>query len=154
MHMHLRRQSGMASTSILPTVQANRLPSWATYTLVGGHPPCLDTWTCQRCPNRPQWPCVFARDHGAEVAQETPAAGLVWHRWCYLSAAAVLPERPDILRARMVGWYQLLVDRVDAYQGNRGWWRRWRHWPGQPGAGRPHIPPGVAGRHSPRGWPA
>lgn len=115
------------STTVLPAVQPTRLPAWATYALVGDHPPCVDTWTCRRCPDRPKWPCVYARDHAVEVAQGTPVAGLVWLRWCYLAAVTVIAENPDVLRARMLGWYLQLVDRVDAYRGNRdGRWRRWR----------------------------
>lgn len=114
----------MTATTVLPPVRPG-LPLWATYTLVGDHPPCPQTWTCTRCPNSPQWPCAFARDHAAELARQTPVSGEVWLRWCATTAAGVLEEHRDVVWARIVGWYLRQVDRVDAYRGNRGqWWRR------------------------------
>lgn len=110
------------------------LPDWARG-LSGGHDPDPNTWRCTRCPHQPSWPCPFARDFLATHAVTSPYTGLLWLSWCYNHARADLGDRRGVLRARMVGWYEVLLGRVHALTENRG--RRWPRW-------------GVTGRYRPR----
>ncbi len=100
------------------------LPIW-TRDAFGGHPPDPDTWRCTRCPHQPEWPCPFARDHFCEHAATAPYTGLLILRWCYTQARPVFgDDRTGIVRARMLGWYEATLRRVDALATNQGHWPR------------------------------
>lgn len=87
--------------------------------------PLPGPWTCDVC--RERWPCPPARTHLADLALSTPRAGWVWLNWCHHAARTdLVDEHPGELRARMIGWYELVVRRGDAYRTNRGCiWMRW-----------------------------
>ncbi len=119
----------MTATTVLPAVLrmpawTRRSPSWLGQDLVGEHPPCVDSWRCQQCPDRPLWPCPPACDHAAALARTTPHAGRVWLAWCAATATAVLGTDRAVVVVAHLAWYGREVDRVAAYVGNRG--RRWR----------------------------